>query len=79
LVRITILAERQRSSFARCYAYGVAGVLFIHFFINIGMTMGLMPIIGIPLPFISKGGSALVGFTILISILLKLDRHRYSL
>lgn len=79
LIRITIIAERQRSNFSRHYAYGVAGILFIHFFINIGMTMGLMPIIGIPLPFLSKGGSSLLGFTILIAVMLKLDRHRYQI
>jgi rod shape determining protein RodA len=79
LIRITIIAERQRSNFSRQYAYGVAGILFIHFFINIGMTMGLMPIIGIPLPFLSKGGSSLLGFTIMIAVLLKLDRHRYQI
>lgn len=79
LLRIITIAERQRSSFSRAFAYGVAGILFIHVFINIGMTMGLMPIIGIPLPFISKGGSSLFGFTILLSLLLKLDQHRYQL
>ena len=78
LVRIVTLAERQRSDFSRHYAYGVAGILFIHFFINIGMTMGLMPIIGIPLPFISYGGSSILGFTLLISILIKLDSHRFE-
>ena len=56
LFRLTTIAERQRTTFARSYAYCVAGVFFVHFFVNIGMTMGLMPIIGIPLPFISKGG-----------------------
>ena len=76
LFRISMIAERQRYSFARHYAYGVAGIIFIHFFINIGMTMGLMPIIGIPLPFISKGGSSLMGFTIMIAVMLKLDKHR---
>ena len=79
LLRVVTIAERQRSSFSRAYAYGVAGILFVHIFINIGMTMGLMPIIGIPLPFISKGGSSLFGFTILLSLLLKLDQHRYQL
>jgi len=79
LLRIITLAERQRSGFSRTYAYCVAGLLFFHAFINIGMTMGLMPIIGIPLPFISKGGSSLIGFTIMISLLLKLDQHRYQL
>lgn len=77
LLRITVVAERQKSSFARHYAYCVAGILFIHIFINIGMTMGVTPIIGIPLPLISKGGSSLLGFTIMISILLKLDKHRF--
>jgi len=76
LLRITVIAERQRSDFSRYYAYCVAGILFIHFFINIGMTMGLTPIIGIPLPFISKGGSSLMGFTIMLAVLIKLDKHR---
>ncbi|MEL6943977.1 MAG: rod shape-determining protein RodA, partial [Bacteroidota bacterium] len=61
--RIIHIAERQKSNFTRYYAYGIVGIFFIHFFINIGMTMGIMPIIGIPLPFISKGGSSLLGFT----------------
>ena len=76
LWRITVIAERQRSAFVRCYAYGVVGILFVHFIVNIGMTMGLMPIIGIPLPFISKGGSSLLGFSLMIGVLLKMDRHR---
>lgn len=76
LYRITILAERQRSVFSRSYAYCIAGIIFVHFFINIAMTMGIMPIIGIPLPFISKGGSSLLGFTIMIAVLIKLDKHR---
>jgi len=75
--RISMIAERQRSAFSRNYAYCIAGIIFIHFFINIGMTMGLMPIIGIPLPFISKGGSSLMGFTIMIAVMLKLDKHRF--
>jgi len=79
LLRITTLAERQRSSFSRQYAYGVAGIIFVHFFINIGMTMNLMPIIGIPLPFISYGGSSLMGFSLMIGVLLKLDSNRYSM
>ncbi|MEL6925504.1 MAG: FtsW/RodA/SpoVE family cell cycle protein, partial [Bacteroidota bacterium] len=73
----TALAERQRSNFARHYAYGLAGILFTHFLINIGMTMGLLPIIGIPLPFISKGGSSLLGFTMMIGVLLKMDSNRW--
>lgn len=76
IYRITVLAERQRSKFSRIYAYGVAGVLFVHVFINIGMTMGLMPVVGIPLPFISKGGSSLLGFTLLIGVMLKMDTYR---
>jgi rod shape determining protein RodA len=76
ILRIVMLAERQRTAFNRIYAYGVAGILFIHFIVNIGMTIGLVPIIGIPLPFLSKGGSSLLGFTIMIAVLLKLDKHR---
>ena len=76
IYRLTVIAERQRQRFARIYAYSVAGILFIHMFVNIGMTMGLLPIIGIPLPFISKGGSSLLGFTIMLAVLLKLDKHR---
>jgi rod shape determining protein RodA len=76
LYRITQLAERQRSNFSRVYAYSVAGVIFVHFVVNIGMTMGLFPTIGIPLPFISYGGSSLIGFTFMIGVLLKLDSHR---
>mgnify|MGYP000896201373 CR=1 FL=1 len=76
LVRITVLAERQRSNFSRIYAYCVAGIVFVHFIVNIGMTMGLFPIIGIPLPFLSYGGSSLIGFTLMIGVLLKLDSNR---
>ncbi|MGB3548802.1 MAG: rod shape-determining protein RodA [Saprospiraceae bacterium] len=79
LLRIIYLAERQRNAFSRVYAYGVAGILFIHVLVNIGMTMGLLPIIGIPLPFLSKGGSSLFGFTLMIAVLLKLDKHRAEL
>jgi rod shape determining protein RodA len=74
--RIIFIAERQRSDFNRLYAYAVVGIIFVHFFINIAMTMGLMPIIGIPLPFLSKGGSSLLAFTLMISVLLKLDANR---
>ncbi|QQS29754.1 MAG: rod shape-determining protein RodA [Sphingobacteriales bacterium] len=77
LLRIISLAERQRSRFSRVYAYGVACILFFHFTINIGMTIGLMPVIGIPLPFISYGGSGLLGFSILFFTLIKLDSERY--
>jgi rod shape determining protein RodA len=76
LLRIIFLAERQRSTFSRVYGYAVACIIFCHFFINIAMTIGLMPVIGIPLPFISYGGSSLVSFTILLFILIKLDSNR---
>lgn len=76
LLRIIHIAERQRSAFSRIYAYGVASIIFFHFFINIGMTIGLVPVIGIPLPFLSYGGSSLWSFTILLFILLKLDSNR---
>jgi len=76
LWRISVIAERQRLPFARAYAYGVAGILLIHLLVNVGMTMGIMPVIGIPLPLISKGGSSLLSFTLMIAVLLKLDRHR---
>ncbi len=79
VIRLTIIAERQRSAFSRIFAYCLAGIFFVHFFVNIGMTMGLVPVIGIPLPFISKGGSALLSFSIMIGVMLKLDRHRYNL
>ena len=75
-LRILFLAERQRSIFSRVYGYGVASILFFHFLINIGMTIGLAPVIGIPLPFISYGGSSLWSFTILLFIFLKLDSER---
>ena len=76
LLRIVHLAERQKNRFTRAYAYGVLAIFFFHFAINIGMTIGLFPVIGIPLPFFSYGGSSLWGFTVLLFILLKLDSHR---
>jgi rod shape determining protein RodA len=76
LLRIINLAERQRSSFSRVYGYCVACILFFHVFINIGMAIGIVPVIGIPLPFISYGGSSLWSFTILLFIFLKLDSNR---
>jgi len=79
LLRLIHIAERQRSTFARIYGYGVVCILFFHFFINIGMTLGIVPVIGIPLPFISYGGSSLWSFTILLFILLKLDANRKGL
>jgi len=79
LLRLIHIAERQRSSFARIYGYGVVSIIFFHFFINIGMTLGIVPVIGIPLPFISYGGSSLWSFTILLFILLKFDANRKGL
>lgn len=76
LFRIVTIAERQRSTFSRCYAYGVASVFFFHIVINIGMTVGLAPVIGIPLPFVSYGGTSLLTFTILLFILIRLDGDR---
>jgi rod shape determining protein RodA len=79
LIRIVNLAERQRSDFSRIYGYGVAAILFFHFMINIGMTIGLVPVIGIPLPFFSYGGSSLWAFTILLFIFIKQDANRNAL
>lgn len=76
ILRCIFLAERQRSDFSRIYGYGVAAVLFFHLAVNIGMTIGLMPVIGIPLPFFSYGGSSLWSFTILLFIFIKLDANR---
>jgi rod shape determining protein RodA len=76
LIRILVLAERQRSQFARIYGYGVASILFFHFAINIGMTIGLFPVIGIPLPFFSYGGSSMLAFTLLLFIMVRLDSVR---
>lgn len=76
ILRIIYLAERQRSDFSRIYGYGVASILFFHMAINIGMTIGVAPVIGIPLPFFSYGGSSLWAFTILIFIFLRLDANR---
>lgn len=76
MMRIVYVAERQRSQFSRIYGYGVASILFFHFMVNIGMTIGLAPVIGIPLPFFSYGGSSLWSFTILLFIFIKLDANR---
>lgn len=76
LLRVIFIAERQKSRFARAYGYSAASIFFFHFAVNIGMTIGLFPVIGIPLPFFSYGGSSLWGFTILLFVLLKLDSHR---
>jgi rod shape determining protein RodA len=78
LLRILHLAELQKSQFSRVYGYGVASIIFIHFFINVGMVMGLIPTIGIPLPMFSYGGSGLWAFTILIFIFIKLDSNRIN-
>ena len=76
LFRIVTIAERQRSTFSRVYAYGVAAVFFFHIAINVAMTIGLAPVIGIPLPFVSYGGTSLLTFTILLFILIRLDADR---
>lgn len=78
LLRVIFLAERQKSRFSRVYGYSVACIFFFHFATNIAMTIGLFPVIGIPLPFFSYGGSSLLGFTVLLFILLKLDAHRMN-
>ncbi|TJY37011.1 rod shape-determining protein RodA [Pontimicrobium aquaticum] len=78
LIRILHLAELQKSQFSRIYGYSVASILFLHFMINIGMVMGLIPTIGIPLPFFSYGGSGLWGFTILLFVFIKLDSNRIN-
>jgi rod shape determining protein RodA len=78
-IRIILMAERQRSRFSRYYGYGVASILFFHFAINIGMTLGLAPVIGIPLPFVSYGGSSLWAFTVLLFIFIRQDSYRYDL
>jgi rod shape determining protein RodA len=76
LLRIVAVAERQRSVFSRCYAYGVASVIFFHIVINVCMTVGLAPVIGIPLPFVSYGGTSLLTFTIMLFVLIRLDADR---
>jgi rod shape determining protein RodA len=76
VLRTLYIAERQRTRFARVYGYGVASILFFHFFVNIGMTIGVLPVIGIPLPFISYGGSSLWAFSMMLFILLKFDSER---
>ena len=76
MLRIVFIAERQKSKFGRFYGYSVAAIFFLHFTINIAMTIGLFPVVGIPLPFFSKGGSSLFSFTIMLFVLLKIDMHR---
>ena len=79
LIRLIIIAERQKSKFSRIYGYGVCSILFFHFIINVGMTIGIAPVIGIPLPFISYGGSSLWAFTILLFIFIRQDASRSEL
>jgi rod shape determining protein RodA len=79
LVRLIILAERQRSTFSRVYGYSIAGILFVHVAINIGMTIGLVPVIGIPLPFLSYGGSSMLAFTMMLAIFVKQDANRLNI
>lgn len=78
IIRLIIMAERQRNTFARVYGYSVAGIFFIHFFVNVGMVLKLLPTVGIPLPFMSYGGSGLWGFTILLFIFVNLDGYRLA-
>lgn len=78
LYRLVFLAERQKSLFARYYGYSVVSILFFHLVVNIGMTLGIMPVIGIPLPFFSYGGSSLWGFTLLLFVFIKLDAQRWQ-
>jgi rod shape determining protein RodA len=77
LMRCIVIAERANLEFIRNYGYAVAGILFVHFVFNVGMTMGLLPVVGIPLPFLSKGGSSLIAFTIMIAVLIKMDMARF--
>ena len=79
VLRVIRIAERQRSPFTRIYGYGVASVIFFHVVINVGMTIGIVPSIGIPLPLISYGGSSLWSFTILLFVLIKLDSNRMGI
>jgi rod shape determining protein RodA len=76
LLRILYLAEKQKNKFSRVYGYSVASIFFLHYMINIGMVIGLLPTIGIPLPFFSGGGSSLLGFTLLLFIFIKLDANK---
>ncbi len=79
LQRLIVMAERQRSTFARVYGYSVASILFIHLFVNVGMVLGLVPVIGIPLPFFSYGGSSLLAFTVLLFIFIRQDASKNQL
>jgi len=77
LMRCFVIAERANLEFIRNYGYAVGGIFLVHFVFNIGMTMGLLPVVGIPLPFLSKGGSSLIAFTIMIAVLIKMDMARF--
>ncbi len=79
LIRIVRVAERQRLAFSRIYGYAIAGILFVHIAVNIGMTIGLVPVVGIPLPFLSYGGSSLLAFTIMLAIFVKQDANRLNI
>ena len=79
IIRIIYITERQRSVFSKIYGYGVASIFFFHIAVNIAMTIGLAPVIGIPLPFISYGGSSLWSFTILLFIFINLDSYRLQI
>ena len=79
LVRIIKVAERQKLAFSRVYGYSIAGIIFVHVAINIGMTIGLVPVIGIPLPFLSYGGSSMLAFTIMLAIFIKQDSNRLNI
>jgi rod shape determining protein RodA len=78
LSRLVILAERQKNPFARYYGYSVVSILFFHLVVNLGMTLGILPVIGIPLPFFSYGGSSLWAFTLLLFVFVKLDAQRWQ-
>ena len=76
VLRLLKIAERGKNNFISYFAYTLAGYIFIHFFMNVGMNMGLLPVVGIPLPFISKGGSSLIVFSIMMGLVLKMDAER---
>ena len=79
IIIIVLRAERQRSTFSRIYGYSIASIIFFHLFVNIGMTIGLMPVIGIPLPFLSYGGSSLLMFSMMFFVFLKQDANRMNI
>jgi len=78
ILRIVYLSEKQKNTFARIYGYCVAAILFMHFFVNVSMLIGIFPTIGVPLPFFSYGGSSLIAFTLLLFIFLKLDANKVN-